>query len=863
LSGTTKIKRVIFAASLGLVLIAGLWYFLARQQPHTLVVRVGVDQSPPFYLIQPDGSVRGLAVDVLNEAARRSGIRLRWVPVQDVPLDDLLKRRVVDMWPLVGVTPERRAMFHLTSPWIESEYVLLSRRESPIRTPTEAAGRTVAHARLRFTGMIAKEFLPRSNEAIRHLRSDAVQALCAGEADAVLIESNALDAIMLSRPAGCEKTTFQIANLTGATTPLTIASVPEIAAEADRLRDEISAMGEDGFLSERMDQWSPFAAQGTRSILAEEAANSRSRIYSYCLVAILVFAAVLAWMAWRAVRLRRAAAAAEAGRREIQQRFTTFMDHSPAVAFMKDAAGRMLYANRAWTEAFRMSADRVVGKNDFDLFPAETAALLRATDEAILAEDKPRQLVEQVSVPRGQAEGETREFLVVKFPFANEAGERFLGGTAIDITERELALRELAASETRYRELFDHNPLPAWVYDCETLAFLTVNEAAVERYGWSREEFLSGMTLMSVISGDIIQLSESDAATIDRAHAEGGSWRHQTKTGMRLSVDVTSYELEYNKRAARLTIMRDLTDQERVLEQLRISEERWQLALRGAGDALWDWDLITDRVYRSPRWCLMLGYREGEIGDTRDDFLRLLHPDDVETTLTAIEKHLSRMTVQSFCCEYRLQHKDGTWRWIMDRGQAVWDHRGIPVRMAGSHTDITDRKATESLLTLQARTDALTGVANRREFERLFQEHFRTAREHGESLTLCICDLDHFKDVNDFYGHAAGDRVLIAFADILRSKARRTDVLARMGGDEFVISFPNTTAAEATAVVERMRHELRMASFEAAAGLFHVTSSFGVAELRGHIADADELMAEADRLLYDAKGMGRDRMLAA
>ncbi len=822
-------------------------------------MRVGVDQSPPFYLIQPDGSVRGLAVDVLNEAARRSGIRLRWVPTHDIPLDEVLRTGMADLWPLVGITKERSTVFHVTRPWIESEYVLLSRADHPIRTPEEAAGKTVAHARLRFTGMIAAEFLPRSILTVRHLRSEAVQALCEDEASTVLIESNALDAIMLSRPPGCEETAFQIANLTGATTPLAMVSVPAAAREAEILRREIAKMGQDGFLSARMDRWSPFSAQGTRSILSEEAANDSSRIYRSGFFVILALTGVLGWLAWRASRLRKAAEAAESGRREIQRRFTAFMDHSPALSFMKDAGGRMLYVNRAWSEMFRIPADRVIGRTDRELWPVSTAMQLRATDEALLAENQPRQLVEQVPVG---ASG-PRDLLVVKFPFSSESGERLVGGTAIDITARESALRELAASETRYRELFEHNPLPAWVYDCETLAFLTVNEAAVERYGWTREEFLSGMTLTSIIAADMIQLSEADAATIDRAHGEGGSWHHRTRQGIRLSVDVTSYELEYNKRPARLTIMRDLTDQERMLEQLRISEERWQLALRGAGDALWDWDMTTNRVYRSPRWWLMLGYKEGEIGDRREDFLALLHPEDVESTLRAIETHLRRSTGGAFIAEYRLRHKDGTWRWIMDRGQAVWDEGGFPVRMAGSHTDITERKATESLLTLQARTDALTGVANRREFERLFQEHFTTARRHSENLTVCLCDLDHFKDVNDFYGHAVGDRVLMAFATVLCSHLRTGDLLARIGGDEFVISFPDTTAAEATALVEKMRHELRVLPFEAPAGKFHVTSSFGVAQLRPSVRDAEELLAEADRLLYDAKGLGRDRMLAA
>ncbi len=497
-----KFPKIVLAAATGVGLILAVSFAVVQKPSHSDVVRVGVDQSPPYYLIQPDGSVRGLAVDVLNEAARRGGIRLRWIPLHDLPLEDALNRRVVDLWPLVGVTPERRRSFHLTRPWIEAEYVLLSLREHPVRNPDEAAGKMVAHARLRFTTMVAKQFLSRSTFTIRPLRADAVQALCDGQAVAVLLESNALEAVMLSRPAGCEQANFRIANLTGATTPLTMAAVPEAAAPADILRAKIADMGRDGFLSARMDQWSPFSAQGTRSILAEEAANDRSRMYSYAMIAILLLSAGLAWAALRARGLRKTAERAEAGRREIQRRFTAFMDHSPALAFMKDARGHMLYVNRAWTAAFGMKPEQVYGRTEGEIWPSATAHKLRTTDEELLAENTPRQLVEQV--PGGLLG--TRDLLLVKFPFSNERGERFVGGTGIDITERETAIRELGASETRYRELFEHNPLPAWVYDCKTLEFLTVNKAAVETYGWTREDFLTGMTLMEVIAATDVQL---------------------------------------------------------------------------------------------------------------------------------------------------------------------------------------------------------------------------------------------------------------------------------------------------------------------------------------------------------------------
>jgi diguanylate cyclase (GGDEF)-like protein/PAS domain S-box-containing protein len=821
------------------VLFVG-WFALLRKSPLPRTIRVGVDQSPPYYNIKPDGSVEGLAVDVLNEAARRRGIHLIWKPLHDIPVDDAFKTGIVDMWPLLGTTAARKASFFISEPWLESQYVLASLREAPVRNPAEAAGKVVAHARLKFTAIVAGQYLQRSRIIVKRLRSEAVQAVCKGEASATLVESHVLDAILLSRPPGCETANFLVSSLVGAMTPLSIVAVPAAGPAAKALRDEITVLSRNGYLSGKLDEWAPFSAQGTRSIWAEEQANERSRVYVYCLIVIMVFAAFLAWTAFRAWSLKKAAEHAEAGRREIQRRFTAFMETSPAASFMKDAAGRMLYVNLAWSLLFGRRSEDIYGKSDFDLWPRETAQRLRATDLALLAENKPRQLVETLPI----SVTESRDLLVVKFPFSNERGERFVGGTAIDITQRQATIRELEASESRYRELFEQNPLPAWVYDRSTLVFLTVNAAAVKHYGWTREDFLSGMTLRDVE---------------DRA----GGRHHITKHGLLLSVDVTSYELEYERRPACLMIIRDLTEQERTLEQLRISEERWQLALRGAGDALWDWDLVTGRIFRSPRWCSMMGYDESEIGETREDLIRLIHPDDLESTNSAVASHLAGRT-PAFSCEFRLRHKDGTWRWIMDRGQAIWDERGWPVRMAGAHTDITERKAAEDLLALQARTDALTGVANRREFEKLSGELFRTAKESGEPLSVCICDLDHFKQVNDYYGHAAGDRVLIGFTAILKRSLRKADILGRIGGDEFVLALPGVTAKEACKTMERIREELRGSSFESADGVtFEVTSSFGVAELLPSHGSFGDTMEEADRFLYEAKGTGRDRTLAA
>ncbi|HKO01633.1 MAG TPA: diguanylate cyclase, partial [Thermoanaerobaculia bacterium] len=228
-------------------------------------------------------------------------------------------------------------------------------------------------------------------------------------------------------------------------------------------------------------------------------------------------------------------------------------------------------------------------------------------------------------------------------------------------------------------------------------------------------------------------------------------------------------------------------EQSRTLHALRESEERYALSARGANDGLWVWDLTRAVVYYSPRWKSMLGYSDDEIGDSPDEWISRVHPDDVELLRGSLELHV-RGDTPHFESEHRMCANDGEYRWMLSRGLAVRDASGNATRIAGSQTDITERKLAVERLTHDAFHDALTQLPNRALFmDRLQRALEAHRRNRNARYAVLFLDLDRFKLVNDSLGHVRGDELLIAVSQRLSSMLRTSDTVARLGGDEFTI----------------------------------------------------------------------------
>jgi diguanylate cyclase (GGDEF)-like protein/PAS domain S-box-containing protein len=339
----------------------------------------------------------------------------------------------------------------------------------------------------------------------------------------------------------------------------------------------------------------------------------------------------------------------------------------------------------------------------------------------------------------------------------------------------------------------------------------------------------------------VLLLDDAPDRDTDLAAAEAGVAEYVT-------------ELELLERALRYAITH-----QHALARLAESEQRYALAMQGANDGLWDWDVPENRLFFSPRWKQMLGYAEADLGDAPGEWLGRVHPDDRAAVTQALDAHLSGAS-HHFEHEHRIQHRDGSYRWVLARGMAVRDNQGRALRVVGSQTDVTGRKQAEQRLQHDAMHDALTGLPNRVLFLDRLDQAIRRAKRATPSTAAAVLflDLDRFKLVNDSLGHQVGDRLLIAVARRLESAVRPPDTVARLGGDEFTVLLDGVSDVhEAAAVAERVQHTLRE-PFDIDDRDLHIDASIGIA-LADADAAPDTVLRDADVAMYRAKAEGKGR----
>jgi len=281
--------------------------------------------------------------------------------------------------------------------------------------------------------------------------------------------------------------------------------------------------------------------------------------------------------------------------------------------------------------------------------------------------------------------------------------------------------------------------------------------------------------------------------------------------------------------------------------------ERLDAPLRGSVEGLWDWDMRNDWIQYSDRFRELLGYSEDE---PLSRSMIALHPEDREHVADARRRHFrERVPVE---LEFRLRCRNGEYRWFRGRAQTAWDSQGTPVRCVGTVTDISDYKKREERLLHRAHHDALTGLPNRLLFLDHLGQGIARAQRSGRSLAVLFVDLDRFRQINDVFGHDAGNQFLCAAAERIRSSLRKEDTVSRLDGDEFTVLIEGfERAPDISAVVDKIRVALsrpvRLGEREV-----YATVSIGVAVFPRDGDSTEALLKRADAAMVQAKKHGRD-----
>ena len=281
--------------------------------------------------------------------------------------------------------------------------------------------------------------------------------------------------------------------------------------------------------------------------------------------------------------------------------------------------------------------------------------------------------------------------------------------------------------------------------------------------------------------------------------------------------------------------------------------DRCALAWQGAGDGIWDWDLVSGTLWVSDSWRVMVGAKQ--TGEAPAEWLDRIHPEDRAAVDAAIQAHLAGQT-QRFDSEHRLHHEDGSWRWVLARGQATRDEAGKAVRFSGAAMDVTEPRLT----VVRVLNDALTRLPNRAHFLDLARRSFaRSRRREGDRMAILCVDVDGFGSLNEGLGRAAADELLVRIGERLQACLREGDVLARQGADEFSILLDDAREPADAEIVARRIHEVTAEPFPVQGNEVLATVSIGIALSGPAYGSAEDLLQDADAALHRARAHGRAR----
>jgi len=550
--------------------------------------------------------------------------------------------------------------------------------------------------------------------------------------------------------------------------------------------------------------------------------------------------------------------------------FRLILEHIGAYVYTKDINGCYTYVNQKVCELFGCSADDIIGINDAQFFSLEGSKDLVANDNFVMQENKSIEAEECTVIAET---GQVRYYSAVKKPISDEQGEVVgLLGVSTDITQAKevekelkqllqttvLQAKELVDSKELYDIVFENTQNGVLIVDMETALFSRCNMQAVQMLGYDSKEAILNKTPIDLspefqYSG---VRSDSQVANIRGLTLEKGThtfeWQYLTKMSELIWVEVSLMLATLKGKPVLYVVWKDIDARKKEEARLALSSRVFLDVHEGI--------VVTDseRIIRdvNPAFCELTGYEADEIKGVTG---RVLHSSEYPETF--------------FDNIWRCVKEDGYWRGEINMQakskhlktclltlSSILDDCGKVVNYVAMYVDITHVKEQQEKLKLLAHYDPLTGLPNRSLFSDRFKQAVAHSKRNESPLAVCFLDLDHFKPINDEFGHDVGDQLLIQVAERISTSIRDEDTVSRQGGDEFALllgALESRTQCEQ--IVNRMLQCLSQPYL--IDGIAHsITASCGIALFPNDSDGLDALMRKADQAMYAAKRAGKNQL---
>jgi len=294
----------------------------------------------------------------------------------------------------------------------------------------------------------------------------------------------------------------------------------------------------------------------------------------------------------------------------------------------------------------------------------------------------------------------------------------------------------------------------------------------------------------------------------------------------------------------------------RMERALRESQERYELAVQGSNDGIWDWDLRSGKTFFSPRWKNILGYSDQDLNSDLQEWFGRTHPDDLGRLQAELANHIEGQNAH-IEVEYRMQHQNGEWVWVLTRGQGKRDEAGRAYRLSGSQTDITRIKRAEERELCYISSDPQTELPNRLLLLERLAHLLSEEALRAQPFAILYLDVDNFCVINECFGYAGGDRVLLEICQRLKEVLGPDHTLARVDSDEFCILLENTTPEQATLLADQVLEIFKTPVKVSETMHAPVSVSMGLVPTRDRAVQPGELLQQGEMAMYQAKSRGK------